>query len=119
MRITASGRCFQPVAWTCGLSAWLLSASAPGAFTEQRATWLNSTNINGYSASLADIDNDGDLDLLFEGSGTSSQLLFRNNTINAGGTASKTFTNVTSSLWQTPPVSSLWSAAWGDYDGDG
>ena len=76
-------------------------------------------NITGRSASLADIDNDGDLDLLFQGSGTSSQKLFRNNNINVGGTASNTFTDVTSTMWPAGPVSSQWSAAWGDYDGDG
>jgi hypothetical protein len=76
-------------------------------------------NITGRSASLADIDNDGDLDLLFQASGTTSQKLFRNNNINTGGTASNTFTDVTTAMWPTGAASSQWSAAWGDYDGDG
>src|SRR4029079_5579981 len=76
-------------------------------------------NISGRSASLADIDNDGDLDLLFQASGISSQKLFRNNNVNVGGTASNTFTDVTSTLWPACLASSQWSAAWGDYDGDG
>ncbi len=98
----------------------LVPVSAFAAFTEQRATWLNNFNINGYSASLADIDNDGDLDLLFAGANRDAQQLFRNNTINVGGTASKTFTNVTSTMWQVPSYNtSTWSAAWSDYDGDG
>jgi hypothetical protein len=103
------------------LSFCLLCVPRPAraVFTEQGATWLNGFNITGRSASLADIDNDGDLDLLFQASGTTSQTLFRNNTINVGGTPSNTFTNVTSTMWVTSPVSSQWSAAWGDYDGDG
>src|SRR4051812_9018133 len=76
-------------------------------------------NISGRSASLADIDNDGDLDLLFQSSSTTSQKLFRNNNINVGGTASNTFTDVTTTMWPTGAVGSQWSAAWGDYDGDG
>src|SRR5262245_30899579 len=66
----AGGACLV-VAWT--------HLPAVGAFTDQRATWLNTFGIIGYSASLADIDNDGDLDLLFQGS--NAQTLFRNDTI--------------------------------------
>lgn len=117
MRILAHRPRLRHVASALGL--WLLCSpsSAFAAFTDQRVTWLNSFNITGYSASLADIDNDGDLDLLFQGS--SAQSLFRNDTINIGGIASKKFTNVTSTMWQPSPIASTWSAAWGDYDGDG
>ena len=99
----------------------LLGSPALAVFTEQRASWFpGGFNVTGYSASLADIDNDGDLDVLFAGSSLSAQQLFRNNTINAGGTASKTFTNVTSTMWETPTYNtSTWSAAWADYNGDG
>jgi enediyne biosynthesis protein E4 len=105
---------------SCFLFLWPQSA-ARSAFTDQRVSWLNSAGMNGISASLGDMDNDGDLDLLFLGSGSSAQLLFRNNTINIGGTAAHSFTNVTSTMWQSAPanVTSFWSAAWGDYDGDG
>ena len=65
---------------------------------------------------MADIDNDGDLDLFFQGGGT-EQRLFRNDIV---GTGSLSFTNVTSSMLPSPTGLSLaWSAAWGDYDGDG
>jgi hypothetical protein len=98
--------------------------SARAVFTEQGATWLGGANWTTRSASLADIDNDGDLDLLFQISGDpthglQAQQLFRNNTINPGGTPSHTFTNVTSTMLPLNPIASAWSAAWGDYDGDG
>ena len=67
---------------------------------------------------LADIDNDGDLDLFFQGGGgdgSGAEQLFRNNLI-GGGTL--TFTNITSTL-PTSGLGPSWSAAWGDYDGDG
>jgi len=70
-------------------------------------------NFESRSASLADIDNDGDLDLLFQVSG-SSQRLYRNNTIELG---SLSFTNVSTML--PSGLSGAWSAAWSDYNGDG
>ena len=134
MRILA--RPLRPSHVVSVIALWLICTSPPtlAAFTNQGNTIFRDAsgalyptslpasdgfNISGRSASLADIDNDGDLDLLFQGSGTSSQKLFRNNNINVGGTASNTFQDVTAAMWVTSPVSSLWSAAWGDYDGDG
>ena len=88
-------------------------SSALPTFTEQGATILGGVNYNSRSASLADIDNDGDLDLMFQG-GSGAQQLFRNNVI---GTGSTTFTNISGSL--PAGLGPSWSAAWGDYDGDG
>jgi hypothetical protein len=118
------------------IGLWLLwmPSSAIAAFTNQgntifrdssgalyptNGTNLDGFNISGRSASLADIDNDGDLDLLFQANTISSQTLFLNNNINVGGTASNTFTNVTLTMWTPGQSSSQWSAAWGDYDSDG
>src|SRR6478672_5169615 len=101
MRILARPPRPYHIASAIGLLLLCTPSSVFAVFSEQGATWLNSFNISGRSASLADIDNDGDLDLLFQGSGASSQALFRNNTINVGGTASNTFTNVTSTMWTT------------------
>ncbi len=92
------------------------ASAALAAFTEQGATVLGGANYSGRSASLADIDNDGDLDLLFQGA-TGAQQLFRNNVISTG-TPSFTFTNVTSTMLPAG-LSNSWSAAWGDYNGDG
>src|SRR3954463_2489504 len=126
MRSSVIGKRLTTFAFLIALLCFAPEARA--VFTEQGGTILRDSsgnlipggfNITGRSASLADIDNDGDLDLLFQGSGTTSQKLFRNNNINVGGTASNTFTDVTSTMWTTGVASSLWSAAWGDYDGDG
>ena len=88
---------------------------ARATFTEQSATLFGSTqSINSRSASLADFDNDGDLDIFFQAVST-GQRFYRNNLI---GTGSFTFTNVTSSMLPSG-VGDSWSAAWGDYDGDG
>ena len=55
----------------CGAVAILIVAGSSGlaqaAFTEQGATILGGANFFWRSASLADIDNDGDLDLMFQG----------------------------------------------------
>jgi hypothetical protein len=103
--------------------AWLLLAalgsgmttvaSAQVMFTNQAATILGGLSLNARSASLADIDNDGDLDVFFQGSSGARQLL-RNN---FDGTGSLSFTNITSTL--ASGLGDSWSAAWGDYDGNG
>lgn len=83
-------------------------------FTEHGATVLNGVDYNSRSASLADIDNDGDLDLLFQGDSSGSRVLLQNNKI---GTGSLTFTTIAN--FSTLGVGTSWSAGWGDYDGDG
>jgi len=108
-------------------SAWMLlfttEAVSQTTFTEQGASILGGANFNSRSASLADIDNDGDLDLMFQGAAGSSavpnaQQMFRNNLVENG---SLSYTNITSSA--LPPATiglgPSWSAAWGDYNGDG
>jgi hypothetical protein len=106
-------------------------SQARAVFTEQGGTWLLEApvgdndpvraNYTGRSASLADIDNDGDLDLLFQGA-SGAQRLWRNNVVNNGGTTSNSFTNVSSTMLPTGPdalASDTWSAAWADANGDG
>lgn len=83
-------------------------------FTESGAAVLGGANVDARSASLADYDNDGDLDLFFQGGGN-SQKLFRNNLV---GTGSLTFSDVTASTIPSG-LGPSWSAAWADYDGDG
>ncbi len=97
-------------------SHWLATATYAATFTEQGATVLGGLNVSGRSASLADIDNDGDLDVFFQGGGTESQKMLRNNVI---GTGSFTFTDITATILPNPTLQDSWSAAWGDYDGDG
>lgn len=115
---------FSTTAIAAAVAAFVLiiAPHADAAFTDQGATILGGINLSGRSASLADIDNDGDLDLLFQGAASSGlatpPVLMQNNII---GTGSATFTNITSTLAYSLPSSSnaSWSAAWGDYDGDG
>ncbi len=90
-----------------------LEVEAQPTFTDQTATFLNGVNLNSRSASFGDIDNDGDLDLLFQGA-AGSQQLYRNNVI---GTGSLGFSNISGQL--PSGLGSSWSAAWGDYNGDG
>jgi hypothetical protein len=93
-------------------------AIAVPTFTEHGAAVFGGADYDSRSASLADIDNDGDLDLFFQGGGsdgTGAQQLFRNNLV---GDGSLTFTNITN-LLPTAGLGPSWSAAWGDYDGDG
>ncbi|MEM8943899.1 MAG: FG-GAP-like repeat-containing protein [Planctomycetota bacterium] len=97
-----------------------LPCHAASTFSEQGSSLLGGVNYNSRSASLADIDNDGDLDLMFQGASGSSSLpdaqqLFRNNLIETG---TLSFSNITSSAIPAG-LGPSWSAAWGDYDGDG
>jgi hypothetical protein len=91
----------------------LLSDLSAQTFSEQSLAVLGQPNIDARSASLADIDNDGDLDLLFQAVGT-GQRLYRNN---LAGSGILTFTNITGT--NLSGVGDSWSAAWGDYNGDG
>jgi hypothetical protein len=97
--------------------ATLLAAPALSApvFTEQGATVLGGLSVDSRSASFADIDGDGDPDLLFQG-GSGARHLLRNNTV---GKAEATYTDVTSALGPVADDTTGWSAAWGDFDGDG
>ncbi len=89
-------------------------AQAQPTFVDQGVSvFLGGANHNSRSASFGDIDNDGDLDLLFQGA-SGSQQLYRNNVI---GTGVMTYTNISGDL--PSGLGSSWSAAWGDYDGDG
>jgi hypothetical protein len=102
------------------LAATALTLLGPAAafaatFSEEGATVLGGANLSGRSVSLADIDNDGDLDAFFQGSTSADRQMFRNNII---GTGSFTFTNVTSTMIPSG-LSASWSAGWGDYNGDG
>ncbi|QDT69018.1 FG-GAP repeat protein [Planctomycetes bacterium MalM25] len=70
-------------------------------------------NWNSRSVSLADIDNDSDLDLLFQGA-FGSQQLYRNNLIGSGILS---FTNISNQL-PAGLDSGSWSAGWADINGD-
>ncbi len=84
----------------------------PQTFMEMGQAVLGGLELDARSASFADIDNDGDEDVLIQT--PSARVLLRNNTIGAG---TADFTNISSMLH--PLGTSSWSAAWGDYDGDG
>ena len=88
------------------------ASQAQPTFSESGGVVLGVVDFNSRSASTADFDGDGDLDLFFQGA-AGAQQLFRNNLIGAGV---MTYTNVSGML--PSGVGSSWSAAWGDYDGD-
>ena len=91
-----------------------VSASASGqTFTNQGAAVLGAVNLDARSVSFGDIDNDGDLDMFFQGA-SGAQQLFRNN---LAGSGTLTFTNASGLL--PSGLGPSWSAAWGDYNGDG
>ncbi len=100
-----------------GLAAAALAATAGAqTFSEQGATVLGGYDAaRGFSGSFGDIDNDGDPDLLIQG-WASARRFFRNNTV---GTGSATYTDITVSGGIIANDTTGWSAAWGDYDGDG
>lgn len=86
----------------------------PPLFSDVSASVLPASyNVDARSASLADIDNDGDLDLFYQGA-SGSQRLLRNNLIGLG---SLTFTEILGNL--PSGIGPSWSACWGDYNGDG
>jgi enediyne biosynthesis protein E4 len=89
------------------------SVSAETHFTDASSTLFNGLSLSVRSASLADIDNDGDLDVFFIGA---DRRLMRNNFVESG---TLSFTNITNSNSVPGTVANSWSAAWADYDGDG
>jgi hypothetical protein len=109
---------------TCSLSLYSLVATvavlglspsdlaAQVSFSEAGLSVLGGANFDSRSASLADYDDDGDLDLFFQG-GSGAQQLLRNNLI---GNGSLTYTSA--SILLPSGLGPSWSAAWGDYDGD-
>jgi VCBS repeat protein/ASPIC/UnbV protein len=105
----------------CAIAVALVVASnsqqfALAAFTDQSTAILGTANYTTRSASLADYDGDGDLDLMFQTS--IGPKLYRNNAISTA-TQSMTFTDVTSTMLPSGMTTNTWSAAWGDYNGDG
>ncbi|MBX3730604.1 MAG: CRTAC1 family protein [Candidatus Sumerlaeia bacterium] len=89
--------------------------AAAQTFREDGLRLLGSLAVGTRSASWADIDNDGDPDLLFQGAIASRRLL-RNNSVGLG---EDSFTDITSTHGPSAPDTTGWSAAWGDYDDDG
>ncbi|MEZ6193057.1 MAG: CRTAC1 family protein [Phycisphaerales bacterium] len=83
------------------------------AFTNQGTAILGGVDFDSRSVSLGDIDNDGDLDLYFQG-GAGSQKLYTSNLTQTG---TLTYTNAFALL--PGGLGPSWSAAWGDYNGDG
>lgn len=110
MIISLLGKRFMSLAFASWAVVAVTPVLAQPTFTNQTSTWFPTALTSDYrSASLADIDNDSDLDLFLQGS---TPRMYRNNFI---GTGVSTFSNI--SLSGTG-LGSSWSAAWGDYDGD-
>jgi hypothetical protein len=98
--------------------ASLLGAAAPAlaaTFSEQGASVFGGVNYAGRSVSLADIDNDGDLDAYFQGASSSDRQLWKNNLAQTG---TLTYTNVTANMLPSGLTTS-WSSGWADYNSDG
>jgi hypothetical protein len=89
-------------------------AFAGATFTEAGASILGGLSVDARSGSFADIDNDGDVDLLIQGA-TAAKKLLRNNII---GTGAATFTDI-SSMLHFATNGPTWSACWADVDSDG
>lgn len=81
-------------------------------FEEQGATVLGGLRLDSRSVSAADIDNDGDCDLMYQGAGGAS--LFRNNLIGLG---TATYTDISGMV--PAGIGPSWSTGWSDVDGDG
>jgi enediyne biosynthesis protein E4 len=109
--------CAPLVAALLGCASLIAVDALAVTFSEQGATILGGYNATARSVSLADIDNDGDLDTFFQGGASSARQMFRNNLIETG---SLTYTNITAD-WVPGGLGLVesWSAAWGDYNGDG
>ncbi len=93
-----------------------------GTFTDEAAAWGVDLSHLGGGASVADYDNDGDLDIFITSMGidplsllADSHVLYRNNGDN-------TFTNVAAAAGvrrTSPDRPDAFGSAWGDYDMDG
>jgi enediyne biosynthesis protein E4 len=95
-------------------ATYFASPYAVAVFTDQSAAILGGANYSTRSASLADYNGDGYLDLMFQTS--AGPKLYRNN---LGSTGTLTYTDVTSTMLPSGMNLGMWSAAWGDYNGDG
>jgi hypothetical protein len=100
------------VCLTSGCVLLVLSApiGAQVTFTQQQASLLNNQGYAAQSASLADVDNDGDVDIMFQAS--VGARLFKN-TLSESGVF-----DFGSPIVMTG-TTEAWSAAWGDYDSNG
>jgi hypothetical protein len=122
--MTPMRRVYSPLSAAIAVCLFLPAHVRAVTFTEQGATVLGGANPSGRSVSLADIDNDGDLDAFFQGAGTtvltSARQIFINNLVSPTGTNPLTFTNDTAN-WFTGlgGLGVSWSSAWADYNGDG